>query len=142
MAITLSSPNNISSPRGNSLAIYKDALTGKFFAKDIYGKIEDISTTLGTSIPTITTDSFTGDGNTSVYALSVLPLNENYTMVFVEGLYQIKSSYSLDNNIVTFNANIGVGLSIEIVSTTASSIMGWNTNTEQWEVNSIEWQLA
>jgi len=46
MAITLSSPNNISSPRGNSLALYKDASTGKYFVKDIYGKIENFEDVL------------------------------------------------------------------------------------------------
>lgn len=39
MSITVSKPNNISSPNGNSLALYKDADTGKYFVKDIYGKI-------------------------------------------------------------------------------------------------------
>jgi transposase InsO family protein len=37
--VSVSKPNNISSPNGNSLALYKDADTGKYFVKDIYGKI-------------------------------------------------------------------------------------------------------
>jgi len=46
MGITVSSPNNISSPRGNSLALYKDAETDDFFVKDIYGKTENFGKTL------------------------------------------------------------------------------------------------
>lgn len=42
MAITVSAPNNISSPNGNSLALYKDASMGLFFVKDINGKIEKL----------------------------------------------------------------------------------------------------
>ena len=43
MSITVSAPNNISSPNGNSLALYKDASTGVFYVKDINGQIEPLS---------------------------------------------------------------------------------------------------
>lgn len=46
MSITVSAPNNISSPNGNSLALYKDADTNKLFVKDINGQIEELSSNL------------------------------------------------------------------------------------------------
>ena len=42
MAITVSAPQNIGSPNGNSLALYKDASTNKFTVKDIYGVVEEL----------------------------------------------------------------------------------------------------
>ena len=47
MAITVSAPQNIGSPNGNSLALYKDASTGLFYVKDINGKIEPFSVSSG-----------------------------------------------------------------------------------------------
>ena len=47
MAITVSAPNNISSPNGNSLALYKDASTGLFYVKDINGQIEQFALSSG-----------------------------------------------------------------------------------------------
>lgn len=44
MAITVSAPNNVESPSGNSLALYKDASTSKFYIKDINGQIEELPT--------------------------------------------------------------------------------------------------
>ena len=43
MAVTISAPQNITSPEGNSLALYKDASTLRYFVKDINGQIEEFS---------------------------------------------------------------------------------------------------
>ena len=42
MAVTISAPQNITSPDGNGFALYKDASTNKFMVKDIYGVIEEL----------------------------------------------------------------------------------------------------
>ena len=42
MAVTISAPQNITSPNGNGFALYKDASTNKFMVKDIYGVIEEL----------------------------------------------------------------------------------------------------
>ena len=47
MAITVSAPQNITSPEGNSLAIYKDASNGILYLKDVNGQIEQLSVTGG-----------------------------------------------------------------------------------------------
>ena len=47
MAITISKPNNIPSPNGNALAIFKDANTNNFFVVDINGKTESLERALG-----------------------------------------------------------------------------------------------
>jgi hypothetical protein len=43
MSLSVSQPQNITSPNGNSLAVYIDGLSGIMMLKDIYGKIEPIS---------------------------------------------------------------------------------------------------
>ena len=47
MAITVSNPNNITSPLGNALAIFKDSSTNNFFVVDINGKTESLERALG-----------------------------------------------------------------------------------------------
>ena len=42
MAITVSSPNNIKSPDGNALAVFKDATSGLLFVKDINGQTQNV----------------------------------------------------------------------------------------------------
>ena len=42
MAVTISAPQNITSPDGNGFALYKDASTNKFMVKDIYGVVEEL----------------------------------------------------------------------------------------------------
>lgn len=42
MAVTVSKSNNITSPDGNSLAVYKDNQTNSFTVKDIYGNTEKL----------------------------------------------------------------------------------------------------
>lgn len=41
--ITKSQPSNITSPNGNSLAVFVDGITGILMVKDIYGNVEPIS---------------------------------------------------------------------------------------------------
>jgi len=72
MSLSVSLPQNIGSPRGNSLAVYKDSVTNKFFVKDIYGNIEELPvggggtlTGSGTvnTVPIFTTSTNLGDSS-------------------------------------------------------------------------------
>ena len=61
------------------------------------------------------TDTFTGDGNTSAYTLSTDPDVEDNTLVFVDGVYQEKDTYTVSGTTLTFDANVPNGASIEVV---------------------------
>lgn len=77
-----------------------------FTGTPISGAIIEVRTTTGTNVGVITGvvyDTFTGDGNTVNYTLSTTPANKNYTLVTVGGITQVKSTYSLTNNIITFS---------------------------------------
>ena len=67
-------------------------------------------------------DEFTGNGSTAAYTLSVTPLNENNTFVYLDGVYQEKSTYSVSGNTLTFGANVTSGHSIEIVTPQVSQV--------------------
>lgn len=46
--------------------------------------------------------NFTGNGSTLVFTLSTTSLGENYTFVYINGVYQNKNSYSISGTTLTF----------------------------------------
>ena len=65
-----------------------------------------------------TSPAATGDGATATYPLGATPTDENFTMAYISGVYQLKSSYSVTGSNITFDTNVPNGASIEVVSTT------------------------
>jgi hypothetical protein len=61
-------------------------------------------------------DSFTGDGTTVNFTLSVTPSSENYTIVGVAGTLQPKTTYSLSGNTLTFSSAPPNQAPIEVTS--------------------------
>ena len=80
-----------------------------------------------TNVGEIILDELTGDG-TATYALSVTPQSENYTNVYIEGVYQEKGTYSVSGANITFSSNVPTGYSIE-ASTTRTIASGSVTPT-------------
>jgi len=66
----------------------------------------------------ITVDTFTGDGSTVAFTLSVTPVTKNYTTITIDGATQLKSAYSLSGNIVTLSGAPLTGENIEVISFT------------------------
>jgi hypothetical protein len=66
----------------------------------------------------ITVDTFTGDGSTVSFTLSVTPVTKNYTSITIDGATQLKSAYSLSGNIVTLSGAPLTGENIEVISFT------------------------
>ena len=62
------------------------------------------------------TDSFTGDGSTTAFTLSVAANSKNNTQVHVDGVYQNKATYSLSSATLTFSEAPPLNSSIEVVS--------------------------
>ena len=65
-----------------------------------------------------TSPAATGNGATATYPLGVTPSNENFTMAYISGVYQLKSTYSVTGSNIIFDSNVPNGASIEIVTTT------------------------
>ena len=69
-------------------------------------------------LPTITVNTGAGTGAQTVYPLSVTPSSVNYVNVFINGVYQAKSSYSVSGTNLTFATAPPNNSVIEFVTTT------------------------
>ena len=79
-----------------------------FTGTPILGAIIEVRTTTGTNVGVITGvvyDTYIGDGSSVNFTLSTTPTNKNYTLVTVGGITQVKSTYSITNNIITFSTS-------------------------------------
>jgi len=59
-------------------------------------------------------DTFTGDGSTTNFSLSTNPKREENTSVFVNGVYQTKSSYSVTGTTLIFSSAPANSSAIEV----------------------------
>lgn len=71
---------------------------------------------------TLSKDSFTGDGSTTQFTLSATPTSEDMTYVFIQGVYQEKSTYSLSGNTLSFSEAPQNGYTFEVMSLTAVNL--------------------
>jgi|GEM_PF-2232768 len=72
---------------------------------------------------TITRDTFSGTGAQAAFTLSVDPVSENNTQVFIGGVYQQKSEYSVSGTTLTFSTAPVAGTdNIEVLSTTTLAL--------------------
>ena len=69
-------------------------------------------------LPTITVDTGSGTGAQTAYTLSVTPSSVNYVNVFINGVYQAKSSYTVSGVTLTFTTAPPNNSVIEFVTTT------------------------
>ena len=69
-------------------------------------------------LPTITVDTGSGTGAQVAYTLSVTPSSVNYVNVFINGVYQAKSSYTVAGTTLTFTTAPPNNSVIEFVTTT------------------------
>jgi hypothetical protein len=88
---------------------------------DQQGRITAASSGAAGGLPTKTVDQTTiANATTGTMALSVSPTSENYTDMYVSGVYQNKSVYSLSGSTITLDggAYFPNGAVVEVVSTT------------------------
>ena len=62
----------------------------------------------------VSVDTFTGNGSTTAFTLSVDPGDENNTRVFVDGVYQSKSNYSVSGTTLTFSTAPPADTAVEV----------------------------
>ena len=123
----------------NNVQVYLD---GVYQSKDNYttsGSTVTMSTAPanGTSVElihmvstsgVIAIDSFTGNGSTTAYVLSMSILDENATQVYLDGVYQSKDNYSTSGSTLTFSTAPPNGTAIEVVHMKALSASSLNQN--------------
>ncbi len=89
-------------------------------------------------------NAFSGDGSTVAYTLSISPTNEDNTQVYVDGVYQHKSTYTVSGTTLTFDTAPVNGTAIEVImfsqtsvnvpasnSVTTSTIVDGNVTTDK-----------
>jgi hypothetical protein len=67
-------------------------------------------------------DLMTGDGTTVAMTLSITPVNENNTQVFIDGVYQSKSNYSISGTTLTFSTAPPNGTAVEVMTMNQTEI--------------------
>ena len=77
----------------------------------------------------IARDSFTGNGSTTAYVLSMSIANENATQVYIDGVYQSKDNYSTSGSTLTFSTAPTNGTAIEAVHLKAVNATSINQNS-------------
>ena len=95
------------------------ALTGAG-TTTISGTYPNFTITGATSSTSI--DTMTGDGTTTALTLSSAPDTENQTAVYVDGVYQSKSNYSVSGTTLTFSTAPPSGSAVEVVLDATVSI--------------------
>ena len=66
---------------------------------------------------------------TDTYDTGLSAANENNTFVFIEGVYQPKSTYTWSGSTITFDANTPADLALEVMATKTLSASAVTTNT-------------
>ena len=76
------------------------------------------------TLPTLSVvvDTFTGNGSTIAFTLSVTPSNADFISINIDGVSQLKSAYILSSNIVTFTGTPAVGAVIEVKSWNSAAV--------------------
>jgi hypothetical protein len=67
-------------------------------------------------------NTFTGDGSATSFTLGSNPTSEDFTFVFIQGVYQEKSTYVVANNIITFSTAPQNGYTIEVMHMSAVNV--------------------
>lgn len=67
-------------------------------------------------------DTFTGDGVTTAFTLSLTPSSADFISINIDGVSQLKSAYTLTTNIVTFTGTPEDGAVIEVKSWNAATV--------------------
>ena len=60
-------------------------------------------------------DQFTGDGSTTAFTVSTAPVSENNLLVYIDGVYQQKTDYTVSGTTLTMDTAPGNGAIIETV---------------------------
>ena len=93
-----------------------------------------------TDVGQMTLDELTGNGGTT-YTLSTTPQSENYTNVYIEGVYQEKGTYSVSGSNIVFSSNVPTGYSIEVstmATVAASSVTPTTFETDTFTANGTD----
>ena len=96
--------------------IWISALPYKFVLKDSTDVlIATYDNVLGIGAASYQVDNFTGTGSQTVFTLSAASLGENYTFVYINGVYQNKNTYTVSGTTLTLSSAAPYSSLIEVM---------------------------
>ncbi len=113
---------------------------GYVLSTDGTGNLSWIAQTGGsgnTALPSVNVDSFTADGTTNSYQLTVTPANKSLVFINIDGVFQIRDSFDLFGNAISFGSTPADGSTIEVstfVVGAAGSSGGSSTPAMTWSI--------
>ena len=108
---------------GNTLTLDTAPLSGeKISVHTIHGAVHDGTTALN--------QQFTGDGSTTAFTLNADPGSENNTQIYINGVYQQKTDYTVSGTTLTFDTAPTNGDIIEVNSFTVTNLGSSDQVTE------------
>ena len=87
-----------------------------FLAFDATGAVSTQSLSSALSPSVIGRQQFTGDGTTTVFTLAADPGSATAILIYIDGIYQEESAYSISGTSLTFSAAPPINSSIEVLS--------------------------
>lgn len=69
------------------------------------------------------TDQFTANGSTATFTLSANPPDENFVTAVVDGIIQLRSTYTVTNNIITFDSTFENGAKVEVTTLSGNTVI-------------------
>ena len=85
-------------------------------------KIVVYSVKAGVSGNNLNIQTFSGNGSATSFTMNMNPINENNTIVHIDGVYQQKTSYSTSGTTLSFSAAPANGTTIEVATFTQTEI--------------------
>ena len=132
---TLNGTGALKLPQGTT-AQRPSAATGQMRWNTSDGSLEVYNgsawTAVGTGSSNKVLDTFTGDGSTTAFTLTVTPANEDALIVFIDGVYQEKGDYALSNAVLTLDTAPASGEKLAVHITTASVHDGTSAVNQQF----------
>lgn len=123
-ALVLNNTGSLKVSSGTTAQREGSPTAGMFRYNTTEGKFEGYSTEwgeIGGGAADLNLNSFTGNGSTTAYTLSTSPIEDN-TLVYIDGVYQNKTSYAIVGNVLTFSAAPPNNSAIEITAATVAPV--------------------
>jgi hypothetical protein len=70
---------------------------------------------------TIQTNKFVANGSTSTFNLSVSPLTEDFVTAVVDGIVQLRDTYTISGNVIYFDTTFENGANVEVTTLSGNS---------------------
>jgi hypothetical protein len=98
------------------------------YARDTANAAFDKANTSSNTALTVYTDQFTANGLTTTFTLSANPPDENFVTAVVDGIIQLRSTYTVTNNIITFDSTFENGAKVEVTTLSGNTVINTVTS--------------